>query len=263
MYSILIADDEELEREVLSLFIKKSNLPIDNIILAEDGNDAFVKLVCDKPEIAILDINMPELSGLDVLEKIRKEKLETKVLISTAFDQFDYAVKALKLGASDFLVKPVLKKNFLNAIINTISKLDLENKNKTKMEQLDNVIEYFKKNATQNNNHSTDTMPEAVVLIKKYIEDNYTNYISLDDIISGCGYSKYHISRLFKNYMNCTIMEYLLSQRLSKAKELLVKSSSSIKEIALAIGFSDPNYFSLIFKREEGISPIQYRAAKK
>jgi YesN/AraC family two-component response regulator len=263
MYSILIADDEALEREVLSLFIKKSNLPIGNIIIAEDGNDAFVKLVCDKPEIAILDINMPELSGLDVLEKIRKEKLDTKVLISTAFDEFDYAVKALKLGATDFLVKPVLKKNFLNAIENTISKLDLENKNKTKMEQLDNVIEYFKNNSVSNLTHSNDTIPEAVILIKNYIEDNYSNYISLDDIVRGCGYSKYHISRLFKNYMNCTIMEYLLNQRLTKAKELLVKTSSSIKEIALSVGFSDPNYFSLIFKREEGISPLQYRAAKK
>ncbi|MCY1151748.1 MAG: response regulator [Sphaerochaetaceae bacterium] len=263
MYSILIADDEELEREVLSLFIKKSNLPINNIIIAEDGNDAFVKLVCDKPDIAILDINMPELSGLDVLEKIRKEKLDTKVLISTAFDEFDYAVKALKLGATDFLVKPVLKKNFLNAIENTISKLDLENKNKTKMEQLDNVIEYFKNNSMSNLTHSNDTIPEAVVLIKNFIEENYSNYISLDDIVSGCGYSKYHISRLFKNYMNCTIMEYLLKQRLTKAKDLLVKTSYSIKEIALATGFSDPNYFSLIFKREEGISPIQYRAAKK
>jgi two-component system response regulator YesN len=111
--------------------------------------------------------------------------------------------------------------------------------------------------------HSIDTIPEAVILIKNYIEDNYSNYISLDDIVRGCGYSKYHISRLFKNYMNCTIMEYLLNQRLTKAKELLVKTSSSIKEIALSVGFSDPNYFSLIFKREEGISPLQYRAAKK
>jgi len=129
---ILIADDEELERKVLSLFIQKSNLPIDKIILAEDGNDALVKIICDKPDIVILDINMPELSGIQVLEKIRSENIETKVIISTAFDQFDYAVKAHKLGAIDFLVKHVLKKTFLKALENQLKDYKLKRKLKIK-----------------------------------------------------------------------------------------------------------------------------------
>jgi YesN/AraC family two-component response regulator len=263
MYNILIADDEELERKVLSLFVEKSNLPIDNIIIAEDGNDAFVKIVCDKPDIVILDINMPELSGIQVLEKIRAENINCKVIISTAFDQFDFAVKALKLGAIDFLVKPVQKKTFLKSLEKIIEKIKTEEANKDKMKQLDDVIEYFKSNPNESSNTSHDRLPDAVILVKEYIEKNYCNYISLDDIINNCGYSKYHISRLFKNYMNCTIMQYLLKQRINKAKKLLKDTQDTIKEISSSIGYSDPNYFSLIFKREEGISPMQYRAAKR
>lgn len=263
MYKILIADDEELERKALGLFIEKSNFPIDKILIAEDGNDAFVKIVCDKPDIIILDINMPELSGLDVLEKIRKEDIDSKVIISTAFDEFDYAVKALKLGAMDFLVKPVNRKVFCKAIQKIIDRLQIEEKSKDKMKQLDDVIEYFKNQPKDKNNKKEDALPEAVVIVKEYIECNYTNYISLDEIVTDCGYSKYHISRLFKNYMNCTIMEYLLKQRMLKAKDLLINTQNSIKAIAIAIGYSDPNYFSLIFKREEGVSPIQFRAVNR
>lgn len=263
MYNILIADDEELERQVLSLFIKKSNLPIDKILIAEDGNDAFVKIVCDKPDIVVLDINMPELSGLQVLEKIRDEKINSKVIISTAFDEFDYAVKALKLSAMDFLVKPVQKRTFLSTIEDAIEEIQREETDKDKMKQLDNVIEYFKTQPTEKNNNHLNGIPDAIVSVKEYIEKNYCNYINLDDIISDCGYSKYHISRLFKNYMDCTIMEYLLKQRINEAKSLLKNTQQTIKEIAMSIGYSDPNYFSLIFKKEMGISPIQYRATKR
>jgi YesN/AraC family two-component response regulator len=263
MYNILIADDEELERQVLSLFIKKSNLPIDKILLAEDGNDAFVKIVCDKPDIVVLDINMPELSGLQVLERIRDEKINSKVIISTAFDEFDYAVKALKLSAMDFLVKPVQKRTFLGTIENAIEEIQREETDKDKMKQLDNVIEYLKTQPTEKNNHHLNGIPDAIVCVKEYIENNYCDYINLDDIISDCGYSKYHISRLFKNYMDCTIMEYLLKQRINEAKNLLKNTQQTIKEIAMSIGYSDPNYFSLIFKKEMGISPIQYRATKR
>jgi YesN/AraC family two-component response regulator len=263
MYKILIADDEELERKVLSMFVEKSNLPIDKVILAEDGNDALVKIICDKPDIIVLDINMPELSGLQVLEKIRDEKLNCKVIISTAFDQFDYAVKALKLGALDFLVKPVLKRTFLNTLENAILKIQTEESNKDKMKQLDNVIEYLKNKPVEKNSNYSNKLPDAIVFVKEYIENNYCNYINLDDIISDCGYSKYHISRLFKNYMDCTIMEYLLKQRINKAKDLLINTQDTIKEISMSIGYSDPNYFSLIFKKVLGISPIQYRAAKR
>lgn len=263
MYNILIADDEELEREVLSLFIEKSNLPIDKIILAEDGNDAFVKIICDKPDIVVLDINMPELTGLQVLEKIRKENLNCKVIISTAFDQFDFAVKALKLGALDFLVKPVQKKTFLSTLENVIEKIQTEESNNDRMKQLDNVIDYFKNQPKEKDIQYPNKLPNAITFIKEYIEENYCHYINLDDIISDCGYSKYHISRLFKNYMDCTIMEYLLRQRINLAKKLLETTQDTIKEISIAIGYCDPNYFSLIFKKEQGISPIQYRAAKR
>lgn len=263
MYNILIADDEELERKVLSLFIGKSNLPINKIILAEDGNDAFVKIICDKPDIVVLDINMPELTGLQVLQKIRDENINCKVIISTAFDQFDFAVKALKLGALDFLVKPVQRKTFLSTIENVIEKIQTEESNIDRIKQLDNVIDYFKNKPTEKDIKYPKKLPDAITFIKEYIEENYCHYINLDDIISDCGYSKYHISRLFKNYMDCTIMEYLLIQRINLAKKLLETTQDTIKEISIAIGYSDPNYFSLIFKKEQGISPIQYRASKR
>lgn len=265
MYKILIADDEELERKVLEMFITKYYRDSVEILVSKDGTDATIKALVDKPDIIILDINMPGLNGLEVLEKIRTSGNLSKVIISTAFDEFDYAIKALRLGALDFLVKPVSKTVLISTITKAIDRIELEMAKETKIESIDTMYKYIKENNLdqKENQDALICIPSAVLQVKEYIEKNYFKNIGLDEIIDDCGYSKYHISRLFKSYQNCTIMEYLLRHRITIAKQFLRETNKSVKEIALDIGFNDPNYFSLIFKRELSITPMQYRAANK
>ena len=264
MYKVLIADDEELERKVLKLFIEKSSLPFSAVLLSEDGKDAVIKALCDKPDIIILDINMPELSGLEVLEKIRDAGSIAKVIISTAFDQFDYAIQALRLGALDFLVKPVKKEVLLTTITKAIERIEKEKSKDLKIENLNHMVNSMSDKDNRSEERSdVNHIPHAIELVKTYIEEHYKDNIGLDEIIDDCGYSKYHISRLFKSYQNCTIMEYLVRHRMSMAKKLLKNTKCSVKDIALSVGFNDPNYFSLIFKRELSVTPMMYRAVSQ
>lgn len=264
MYKILIADDEELERKVLKMFITKSFKDSVDVMISPDGTDATIKALVDKPDIIILDVNMPGLNGLEVLEKIRLSGSTSKVIISTAFDEFDYAIKALRLGALDFLVKPVSKSVLLSALNKAIDRIEIEKTKETKIASIDSMYQYIKENSLVKNGEfdNSITIPQAVIKVKEYIENNYFKNIGLDEIVDDCCYSKYHICRLFKCFQNCTIMEYLLRHRITIAKQLLRETNKSVKEIALDIGFNDPNYFSLIFKRELSITPIQYRASK-
>ncbi|WP_449539152.1 response regulator [Ferdinandcohnia sp. Marseille-Q9671] len=94
---------------------------------------------------------------------------------------------------------------------------------------------------------------------KEYIDKNYDKSISLDEIAEQIGISSFYLSKLFKERYHVTIIEYLTNTRLEKAKELLVRRLS-LKEIALTIGYKDPNYFSRVFKKEFGISPSEYRS---
>jgi len=126
MYTLLIADDEALEREALRFFVEDSGLEIGRILDCANGSDAVKKALLEKPDIILLDINMPGLNGLEALERIMVARPRAKVVFSTAFDYFEYAVKALRLGAMDFLVKPVKKEVLLAVLTKAIDQLDEE-----------------------------------------------------------------------------------------------------------------------------------------
>ena len=102
-------------------------------------------------------------------------------------------------------------------------------------------------------------IPQEIQRICRYMEDNYNEKITLNSIAEQAGFSKYYISRLFKQYMGVTIIDYLIKIRLDKAKKLLVSGEYNIKQISYMVGYSDPNYFTWSFKKYLGISPIKYK----
>lgn len=103
---------------------------------------------------------------------------------------------------------------------------------------------------------------EAVSIIEKaksYIRDNYKKDISLDEVSREVDISPYYFSKLFKQETGGNFIEYLTEVRLRNARELLKDSGLSIKEICAESGYSDPNYFSRIFKKYEGVTPSEFR----
>ena len=103
---------------------------------------------------------------------------------------------------------------------------------------------------------------EAVSVIEKakaYIRDNYKKDISLDEVSREVDISPYYYSKLFKQETGGNFIEYLTEIRLKNARELLKDSRLSIKEICVESGYSDPNYFSRIFKKYEGVTPSEFR----
>ncbi len=102
-------------------------------------------------------------------------------------------------------------------------------------------------------------MRALLLKAKEYIDNNYRKSISLEEVAEQIGISSYYLSKLFKDRFQVTFIDYLKNTRLQKAKELLLDGSMPLKEIALTIGYKDPNYFSRFFKKETGISPRDYR----
>lgn len=98
---------------------------------------------------------------------------------------------------------------------------------------------------------------------KLYIDANYNKDISLDDISRQMNLSPYYFSKLFKEETGENFVEFLTRIRIDKAKELLTVVDKSMKEICAEIGYSDPNYFSRIFKKVVGQTPTEYRESFK
>lgn len=99
--------------------------------------------------------------------------------------------------------------------------------------------------------------------IIKYIGKHYDEQISVQDLEAHCRYSRFYISRAFKETTGLTIMTYLNDVRIEKAKSLLQSSNLSMNEIATLCGFESQSYFGKVFKRSEKISPLEYRHKMK
>lgn len=93
----------------------------------------------------------------------------------------------------------------------------------------------------------------------EYIDENFTNNISLDDVSKVVNISPYYFSKLFKEEAGVNFIDYLTKKRIDYAKKLLEDNTYSIKEVCAMCGYSDPNYFSRIFKKKENVTPSEYR----
>ncbi len=100
----------------------------------------------------------------------------------------------------------------------------------------------------------------AVKRAKTYIQEHYSNDISLDEVSREVNISPYYFSKLFKEEAGENFIEYLTNVRIGKAKEMLENPVLSIKEVSILSGYADPNYFSRIFKKQTDMTPSEYKA---
>jgi len=147
MYKLLIVDDEQLERRVLRQIIRKELSTIEIVGEAKNGDEA-VELAKElMPDIILMDIKMPGKSGLEASEEIRHFLPQTKIIILTAFDYFDFAQSAIKLGASEYLLKPVRPKKLLTVLEKLLVDIRIEKErseeNKKIRDQLGKIWPYI------------------------------------------------------------------------------------------------------------------------
>lgn len=232
--NLLIADDENLELKVLEKTVKKHFVEELEIFASSNGRKA--SQICDevKPDIALLDIEMPGMNGIELAKYIKEKYADCIIIFITAYDRFDYAIEAMHIKAFDYLLKP-WKEERLCELINTAIE------NVRSMQKTDSIV------------HSQKD------IIKDYIDRNYKKDISAKDVAGILGYSDVYFSKVFKQLFDDNFINYLTKIRIDRAKLLLKDISFNIKEVGKSVGYADSNYFTKVFKRSIGMSPSEYR----
>ncbi len=108
MKSVLIIDDDPLIRKTLSSHLLKKGFEVQ---LAEMGEEGLRKFAEHCPDLVLLDVRLPDSDGIEVLRKIKERNKKTCVVVMTAYDDMRTTVDAIKLGAFEYLVKPL---NFID-----------------------------------------------------------------------------------------------------------------------------------------------------
>ena len=107
MFKLLIADDEQFVRKGLLDTLKWDEYNITVVEMAKNGREALEIAEKEKPDICLLDICMPLINGLDLIQKLKEVNPEVITIIVTGHDEFEYAQRAVKLKVFDYILKPV------------------------------------------------------------------------------------------------------------------------------------------------------------
>lgn len=117
---VMLADDHSMIREGLKQLLELEG-EFEVVEEASDGGDCIEKLQIIKPDILLLDINMPVMNGLEVLQKIRDLKWELKILLLTVHNEVEYLLKAVDIGANGYLLKDSESSELKKAIISVVN----------------------------------------------------------------------------------------------------------------------------------------------
>lgn len=125
MNKILVVDDEVKTCEILKEFLEIKGY---GVITSNNGMDALEKVKHEKPEIMLLDLKMPGMEGMDVLKETREISPETMVIVYTAHGNLTSAIDAIRLNASDYVLKSINLEELHSRVVLCIERLKLQRK---------------------------------------------------------------------------------------------------------------------------------------
>lgn len=166
MWKLIVADDEPKIRRGLENILNWNDFNIEIVGEAEDGEIALEIIAEKKPDIILLDINMPFLNGLNLLQKLKDINNNSIVIIISGYDDFQYAQKALQFNVFDYILKPVNKKIIEEIILKAVNKLNT-------MEKENNYFEWINKQLNENRD----------ILKKTFFSEWLNNELSDEDVL--------------------------------------------------------------------------------
>jgi two-component system response regulator YesN len=228
----VLIDDEYLVRERLKHIIDWECEGYSLIGEAENGQDGLVLLEQLDPDLAIIDINMPLLSGLEMAAKAQAMNKKVRIIILSGYNDFEYARSAISLGVCCYLLKPVKKEELLD------------------------IIHKIQKDIGIPKASCTRTVNQAIA----YINENFKEInLNIDMIAQSIGINSTYLSSKFKKETGRKLVDEINIRRLKEAEEILKKENLTLQELADQVGYNDPYYMSRCFKKYLGYSPSQIK----
>lgn len=245
MYKIIIADDEHIVLTGIIRTIPWQEYGVSVVAAAEDGKKLVEFALRYQPDIILTDIRMPGFDGLSALAELKELLPDCEFLIMTAYEEFEYAKKAIELGVSGYIVKPVLKAELLEHVMGITKKLDARRGYRTDLSSEDAISQQ----------ESRSPIERALRYMRSHVEKD----LSLLEIAEYLHMNPSYFSRYFKEKTGKTFSETLQEIKVERAKTLIETTNLKTYEIAERLGYRSAQHFSVLFKNYAGLTPQEYR----
>lgn len=239
MKKVLVVEDEMRTRHGLSALIDRLDLGCQTIGEAEDGYEGLKLIHSMHPDVVITDIHMPKIDGLKMIASAREMGASCQFIILSGYAEFEYAKRALQLGAIDYLLKPVT----ISEVRALLTRLTAKDQAASSDAQI----------------HCEGQAYSALVQeMIQVLKENLGMPVSLDMLAERFHMTADYLSNVFARETGRSFSSYRRELRMEKAKKLLLSTDMKIYEIACEVGYPDQKYFSKVFKEYTGVSAKQY-----
>lgn len=245
---LMIVDDDIIILKGLANIIRKMELENIEVMTAENAMDALEMLKYNGADLLITDVDMPAMTGLELIREIRHRKYCERFIVLSGYDKFEFAQQAIRYHVIDYLLKPI-NKAYLTKTIKDIYD-DLEGYSQMVVPEEITSLPIYEITA------EPEDIPESLKGVLEYIKKNANRNLSLEELSQHFEIHQNYICSLFQKHMHTTYLKYLDCLRLQSSVELLINQPKMpVEQISSATGFMNERHFYKVFKKRLGITP--------
>ena len=206
----------------------------DNVLRISDMETGLKSLSEIRPDTALVFDELYDQTGTEFIKRAKETEIPTRFVMISDKPSFNLARDAFRCGVSDIFILP-FEKNSLMACLRELS------------------------DSTETTEILHENYDSQFATILQYIDKHCFEKIRLEDIGELVGFNKNYVCHLFKKQLGMTFIEYLTNKRMKYACMLLETTYMNVETIASKCGFDDSAYFNRVFKKVNGMTPINYR----
>ena len=247
---LIVEDNSDLQVFLQEIFAHRYR-----ILLANNGKEGLALASLHLPDIIISDVMMPEMDGMEMTRRIKANYITSHipVIMLTAKGEISDELEGLSSGANYYLKKPFLPQQ-LELIVKNIQKQQNEMRKRLLSGKSDISDEGQEKKELSNEFHQK---------VSRYICEHLDSAdLNVESLSAAMNMSSVHLYRRLKLEANTTPNDLIRDIRMEKAIEMLLNKKMNVSEVAYAVGYNDPKYFSKCFKTIYGMSPTTYIKTK-
>ncbi|TLX76044.1 response regulator [Labilibacter sediminis] len=243
---LLVEDNAEARAMIKDIFSSQYK-----ILEAEDGSVGLQLALDQQPDLIISDVMMPNMSGTQMCAKLKRniQTCHIPIVLLTARTAMEYKIEGVETGADDYITKPFNIK-LLRARVKNLLQNRIIVKQKFKQDPQADIKELA------HNSIDQKLLEQAQAIVEEHIDDTE---FDVNDFAKALSLGRTRLYSKIKGVTGQTPNDFILSIRLKKSAEMLLSNPEmNVSEIAYAVGFSTPRYFSRCFRERYGVTPSKY-----
>lgn len=247
MYRVMLVEDDRAIRYVYSRLETWGRQGFYIECEAGNGSQAITLLKNHPVDIIFTDIRMPLMNGIVMMKEIKKTFPDVLFVLISSYNEFEYAREGLKLGALDYISKPLEEKE----LEEVLRKADKILKTQEREGMFQKLCKLYENQVSQQDSLLTS--------VCDYLEENLNQNVTMEEVAEELNLNKDYLGKQIKGRTGQSFRTIYNQLKMEYAKEMLKKGNLKVYEISEKLGYTSADYFTLLFKKIVGMPPAEYK----